>query len=47
MTLLENYGYMFSGKLNSVKAWAQALEVTHPRDSIVRTVLGVVLAQIN
>lgn len=47
VTHLENYGYMYSRNLNSVKAWAQALELTHPRDSIVRTVLGVVLAQVD
>lgn len=44
VTHSENYGYTYSGKLSTVKAWAHALGFTHPHYSIVRTVLGVVLA---
>lgn len=44
VTHSENYGYTYSGKLSTVKAWAHALGFTHSHYSIVRTVLGVVLA---
>lgn len=43
---LENYGYMSSSKLNSVKALVRVLEHAHLLFSIVTTVLGMVLAQI-